>query len=454
MDASELDIAEEMLRAIANPSRTKISEIHDESKALEALHAERIMRDEVKQLEDLQNFMKAESVHSVHSRHSRQSSRHSERPQQTASRKSHHKYDADDDDYHHEQQQQQQRHSEEEGGAARHSSSRRRQRRREREEEEEREAAQERKQRREARRMREEEEMDNLYNESMRKSRDAEEMQFVQEQPPLPETIPEQPPSVPPRRRTSLTENERYQQEIQASIDEYTNFKFNNERESEAIEKAELLARMTELDNSGFPPVKRMTIATPLDDLRYEVYRQVRSFNKDQGLKKYRSYLITGASLLEVANTHFNPFELNLNGFSTAIDLNIQDYDSTLLQLHHKYSGRGSSMAPEWSLAMSLTFAAIVHHTSGVATQPRHRRGVDGKQGVKNMASGAAAGGGGMFGSLNPFSLLSTFMRGPAANNTTHVPVPPAATAATGHTAPASGVSRPMTGPPSDTEDD
>jgi hypothetical protein len=226
-------------------------------------------------------------------------------------------------------------------------------------------------------------------------------------------------------------------------LNDFQEFMYETHRETEMLEKSELLARMQQLEREGFPAVKKMTLNTPLDDIRYEVYRQTREFNKTKSLKSMRNYLVTASSFIELANDHFNPFELQLSGFSNAIMMNIEDYDSTLLSLHHKYSGRGGDMAPEWKLAMSLTFAAICHHTSGVAARPRSNGRGGAVNGVQRMAGGGKPGGGGlggMFAGLNPFNLFSGLMRSSAP---APAPVPAVPSAAP----------RPMAGPPSSDED-
>lgn len=235
-----------------------------------------------------------------------------------------------------------------------------------------------------------------------------------------------------------------YEEEIQQSVNDFTHFRKDNQRETEAIEKVELLSRMNQLEREGFPPIKRMTTSTPLDEIRYELYRQLRDSDREKGLKSMRGYLVTGASLIEMFNTTFNPFDLRLDGFSTSIMMQAQnnEFDSTLAELHHKYSGRGSGMAPELRLAMSLAFAVIVHHTSTAATQSKTMG--SGAASMNNVAGGGAKQSGGMFGGgLSPFSLLaSLFGNKSVAVPATSIPTNPRVTPVTDR--------RPMAGPDSD----
>jgi hypothetical protein len=209
-----------------------------------------------------------------------------------------------------------------------------------------------------------------------------------------------------------------YEEEIQQSINDFTHFRMDNQRESEAIEKVELLSRMNQLERDGFPPIKRMTTATPLDEIRYELYRQARDSDRDKGLKSMRGYLVTGASLIEMFNSAFNPFDLRLEGFSTSVMMNAHEYDTTLAELHTKYSGRGSGMPPEMRLAMSLCFAVIVHHTSTAVTQSTSR--ANGAASMRNVAGAGKGGGGGglaglFSGGFNPMAMLSTMFGNRAA---------------------------------------
>jgi hypothetical protein len=55
---------------------------------------------------------------------------------------------------------------------------------------------------------------------------------------------------------------------------------------------------------------------------------------------------------LEVANTKYNPFDLDMRGFSESIFERIERYDGVFERLVRKWSKRASSMSPEMMLVM------------------------------------------------------------------------------------------------------
>ncbi|KAG5183069.1 hypothetical protein JKP88DRAFT_273040 [Tribonema minus] len=211
-----------------------------------------------------------------------------------------------------------------------------------------------------------------------------------------------------------------HEQEIRRSMADYEAFRGTTQRETEEQERIELLYRMRQLEKEGFPPSRRVLPTTTLDEVRYELYRQTREANRERGLKWLRQLLVTAARFLEFANLKFNPFELNLRGFSRSVALSVADYDQPLLSLHNHYSGRGASMHPVAQIGLTLGGAMIFHHATNtpddVAAPPRR--------------TGAAMRGMAQQSSSNPLEAMGA-----------------AAAASGGRT-----TRRPMTGPPSDTD--
>jgi hypothetical protein len=71
--------------------------------------------------------------------------------------------------------------------------------------------------------------------------------------------------------------------------------------------------------------------------------------------------LISTTTLIEMGNKKFNPFNMNLDGFSRSIMMTASDFDDIFEQIHHKYSAK-SRVPPEIQLVFAFSSAAIFHH--------------------------------------------------------------------------------------------
>jgi len=134
-------------------------------------------------------------------------------------------------------------------------------------------------------------------------------------------------------------------------------------KEDEANEKIELLARISGLSKNGFQPTKKFALADDLDEIRYECYKLQRESNLKKSTKLMQKVMVSVTAFVEMANSKFDPFSLQLDGFSKAILMSINEYDDIFEQLHHKYSGR-SKLPVELQLLFGFGSAAIFHHAS------------------------------------------------------------------------------------------
>ena len=74
---------------------------------------------------------------------------------------------------------------------------------------------------------------------------------------------------------------------------------------------------------------------------------------------------MTFINSLEYANTAFNPFDLNLDGWGEQISEDIDSYEEIFSELHDKY--KGGKLAPEISLLLRVGFSGAVSNFSNKA---------------------------------------------------------------------------------------
>ena len=126
-------------------------------------------------------------------------------------------------------------------------------------------------------------------------------------------------------------------------------------------EKADLVNKLGRLEKKGFAVNKRLNAYSPVDELRTEVKRITYSIEVDKSVKFSRRMLIACVTGLEFLNKRYNPFEIQLEGWSENIMESVDDYDEVFEELYVKYRTK-MHMAPEVKLIMMLGGSAMMFH--------------------------------------------------------------------------------------------
>jgi hypothetical protein len=126
-------------------------------------------------------------------------------------------------------------------------------------------------------------------------------------------------------------------------------------------EKADLVNKLGRLEKKGFTVNKRLNAYSPIDELRNEVKRITYSIDVDKSIKFARRMLIACTTGLEFMNKKYNPFEIQLEGWSENVMENVDDYDEVFEELYVKYRTK-MHVAPEIKLIMMLGGSAMMFH--------------------------------------------------------------------------------------------
>jgi len=126
-------------------------------------------------------------------------------------------------------------------------------------------------------------------------------------------------------------------------------------------EKADLVNKLGRLEKKGFTVNKRLNAYSPIDELRTEVKRITYSIDVDKSVKFSRRMLIACTTGLEFMNKKYNPFEIQLDGWSENVMENVDDYDEVFEELYVKYRTK-MQVAPEVKLIMMLGGSAMMFH--------------------------------------------------------------------------------------------
>src|SRR6056300_115460 len=126
-------------------------------------------------------------------------------------------------------------------------------------------------------------------------------------------------------------------------------------------EKADLGKKLGRLEKKGLTVNKRLNAYSPVDELRTEVKRITYSIDVDKSVKFSRRMLIACTTGLEFMNKKYNPFEIQLDGWSENVMENVEDYDEVFEELYVKYRSK-MAVAPEIKLIMMLGGSAMMFH--------------------------------------------------------------------------------------------
>jgi hypothetical protein len=128
-------------------------------------------------------------------------------------------------------------------------------------------------------------------------------------------------------------------------------------------EKQDILLKFKRLREKNVKLSQQFGPHSSITDLRTEYDTLKRNAEMEGSVKFQRRALIAICSGLEWANKRFDPFNLELNGWSETIAEDIDSFDPTFEKLHAKYSGK-ASLPPEAELMLSLAGSAFSFHLS------------------------------------------------------------------------------------------
>ena len=129
-------------------------------------------------------------------------------------------------------------------------------------------------------------------------------------------------------------------------------------------EKLSYLRKLEALEKKGIALTKKYSMESPLAEMKGE-YEMIKADKEKQNSVKFQQkILLAFVSGIEFLNNKFDPFDLKLDGWSEAVNENVDEYDEVFGELHEKYGGK-TKMAPELKLLFMLGgSAAMLHMTN------------------------------------------------------------------------------------------
>jgi hypothetical protein len=126
-------------------------------------------------------------------------------------------------------------------------------------------------------------------------------------------------------------------------------------------EKFSYLRKLEALEKKGITLSKKYSMDSSLDEMKGE-YEMIKSEREKDNSKKFQSKMLMAfISGVEFLNNKFDPFDLKLDGWSEAVNENMDEYDEVFGELHQKYGGK-TKVAPELKLLFMLGGSGLMLH--------------------------------------------------------------------------------------------
>lgn len=127
--------------------------------------------------------------------------------------------------------------------------------------------------------------------------------------------------------------------------------------------KQEMLYKLSRLEKSGYMPSRKLTMQNTYEEIKFEFDRLKKQRDADNAIKFSRKMLMAFVSGSEFLNDRFDPFGLQLSGWSEAVMEDLPSYDEVFEELHEKYKTK-VQMAPELKLMWMVGSSAFMFHLS------------------------------------------------------------------------------------------
>ena len=128
-------------------------------------------------------------------------------------------------------------------------------------------------------------------------------------------------------------------------------------------EKFKYLRKLETLEKKGIELSKKYTMESSLQEMMGEYETIMEEKHKQNSVKFQGNMLMACINGIEFLNSKFDPFDIKLDGWSSQVEENMNDYDDVFGELYEKYKSK-ASMAPELKLLFQLGGSAMMIHMS------------------------------------------------------------------------------------------
>ena len=127
-------------------------------------------------------------------------------------------------------------------------------------------------------------------------------------------------------------------------------------------ERDDLLFKLDCLKKQGIDLPKKFNHSSSIEEMRSVYNGYHRSQQMDSGLQITRKLLIGFTGLVEWSNHRFDPLGAKLDGWSTNIMANVEDFDHALLRIWERYGSAMGEINPILELVFAVAMSGVMYH--------------------------------------------------------------------------------------------
>lgn len=139
------------------------------------------------------------------------------------------------------------------------------------------------------------------------------------------------------------------------------NMIFDESNEDVIAEKRKLLFKIYCMERKGVTLTQKFTMMNSFEELKNEYDRVAHEHNVTSSIAFSRKMLMMSVTAMEYLNSKFDPFDINLDGWSESVHENVTDYDDVFGELYEKYHTK-AQIAPEIKLMLMLGGSGFMFH--------------------------------------------------------------------------------------------
>lgn len=125
--------------------------------------------------------------------------------------------------------------------------------------------------------------------------------------------------------------------------------------------KLDILEQLRRFESKGETLRRKFSMMDSLEDLEEEIGRILTQRNVESSIKFQRKMLMAVTTGVEFLNGRYDPFGVNLDGWSESLYDGIGEYDDVFEELYMKYRGK-SQLPPEIRLMMMMAGSGFMFH--------------------------------------------------------------------------------------------
>lgn len=126
-------------------------------------------------------------------------------------------------------------------------------------------------------------------------------------------------------------------------------------------EKAYYLSQLKRLSDKGYHSSRRLNYEHTLNEIKSEVLKIRKEIEINRGINYCRQGLMFCVNTIEMLNNKYDPFSVDLDGWSNIMMADKESYDDVFEELYEKYS-TDMKIAPELKLISMVAGSALMFH--------------------------------------------------------------------------------------------